>query len=530
MKKIFTLLFGIVLSITILNSQVAPPQAFSFKATIQGANGQTVVDKIIRLRISILQDDMNGFPVYSEFFTPTTDHYSQVNVEIGKGNVLSGIFASIDWSAHKYFLKIEVDAKGGTNYQLLSVTQLLSVPYALYAGKAGSAVIESDPLFSLHPAHGISSGNINNWNTAFGWGNHALAGYLTTELDGSITNEIQLLSIDGNVISLSKGGGSVTLPLISTSGGQYYFLDKDGDAYGDNYSPVWVPTGVTPPANFVVESNDCNDNSSNIHPGATEICGDVIDQDCNGTDLECGNLNIDGDGDGYSPNQGDCDDHNATMYPGANEICGDDIDNDCDGQTDEDCILDADGDGYTIWAGDCDDNNATIHPGAVEIPGDGIDQDCNGLIDDVGLVKINEVDCSTPVGNANEFVELYNGSEYQVDLTGWKLEILGASGNLSSTYNLTGQISAKSFLVINFSNTIGNISGAIVLKNKNGTIVDAFAHGSYSGTIGFEGMPSTLADNNGSYSIGRFPNGIDTNNNNEDFRQLAVPTPGSANN
>ncbi len=139
MKKIFTFLIGIVLSITILNSQVAPPQAFSFKATIQGANGQTVVNKMIRLRISILQDDTNGFTAYSEYFTPTTNHYSQVDVEIGHGNVLSGIFSTIDWSSHKYFLKIEVDSKGGTNYQLLSVTQLLSVPYALYAGAAGNA-------------------------------------------------------------------------------------------------------------------------------------------------------------------------------------------------------------------------------------------------------------------------------------------------------------------------------------------------------------------------------------------------------
>jgi hypothetical protein len=127
MKNIYTLLIGIVFSITILKAQEAPPQAFSFKATIQGANGQTVVDKMIRLRISILQDDMNGFTAYSEFFTPTTNHYSQTDVEIGHGNVISGIFSSIDWSNHKYFLKVEVDAKGGTNYQLLSVTQLLSV-------------------------------------------------------------------------------------------------------------------------------------------------------------------------------------------------------------------------------------------------------------------------------------------------------------------------------------------------------------------------------------------------------------------
>ena len=135
MKKIFTLIIGIVFSFTVLYSQVAPPQAFSFKATIKDKYGLPVLLKKINLRITILQGDMNGFPVYSEYFKPTTDLYSQVDVQIGQGTVLSGNFPSIDWSANKYFLKIEVDINGGTNYQLLSVTQLLSVPYALFAGK-----------------------------------------------------------------------------------------------------------------------------------------------------------------------------------------------------------------------------------------------------------------------------------------------------------------------------------------------------------------------------------------------------------
>jgi hypothetical protein len=173
MKKIFTLLIGIVFSITVLYSQEAPPQAFSFKATIKDKYGLPVLLKKINLRITILQGDMNGPAVYSEYFTPTTNLYSQVDVEIGKGNVLSGIFTSIDWSTNEYFLKIEADVKGGSNYQLLSVTQLLSVPYALYAGKAGSAINESDPIFKTYPAYGIKNGDISNWDAAYSWGNHA---------------------------------------------------------------------------------------------------------------------------------------------------------------------------------------------------------------------------------------------------------------------------------------------------------------------------------------------------------------------
>ena len=80
----------------------------------------------------------------------------------------------------------------------------MSVPYALHAKTAESIsgpINEIDPQFSTSPANEISSEDITNWNTK-----------LNTETDGSITNEIQTLSISGNTVSLTEGGGSVTIP------------------------------------------------------------------------------------------------------------------------------------------------------------------------------------------------------------------------------------------------------------------------------------------------------------------------------
>ncbi len=128
--------------------------------------------------------------------------------------------------------------------------------------------------------------------------------------------------------------------------------------------------------------NDCNDADANIHPGAEEICGDGIDQDCSGADQACGGCH-DNDSDGYEDwicGGDDCDDTNNAIHPGATEVCGDGVDQDCDG-SDESCGCDADGDGHAdISCGglDCDDTNARIYPGAIDDCGDGIDQNCDG--------------------------------------------------------------------------------------------------------------------------------------------------------
>ena len=82
-------------------------------------------------------------------------------------------------------------------------------------------------------------------------------------------------------------------------------------------------------------ARDCDDANAAVYPGAAEICWDDIDNNCNGL-VDEGCTCTDGDGDGYYAQDGcgtaaDCDDADAAVYPGATEICGDGIDDDCDG-------------------------------------------------------------------------------------------------------------------------------------------------------------------------------------------------------
>jgi hypothetical protein len=118
-----------------------------------------------------------------------------------------------------------------------------------------------------------------------------------------------------------------------------------------------------------------------------------------------GDFDKDVDGDGKRPgiSGGDCDDTatGSGNFPGAAEIPGDGIDNDCDGLADEDGqnvpsanTDDADADGQTIADGDCNDHDATIKKGAPEICGDGKDNDCDGVADRSQDAQGNVTACS----------------------------------------------------------------------------------------------------------------------------------------
>lgn len=136
MKKVVFFAISFLL-FTVAFSQ-APPQAFSYSAIAKGSNNQMLANQVIGLRFTILAGGITGTIVYQETQTDTTDPHGIFNTAIGIGTVVQGAFAAINWGSNTHFLKVELDENGGTNYFDVGTTQLLSVPYALYAESAGS--------------------------------------------------------------------------------------------------------------------------------------------------------------------------------------------------------------------------------------------------------------------------------------------------------------------------------------------------------------------------------------------------------
>ncbi len=133
MKKIFTFLVAFTVS-TLIYAQL--PQNFSYQSIVRGANNALLSNQKVGIKISLLKGTENGQSVYSELHTATTNANGLVSIAVGGGTFLEGNFIKIDWANGPYFVKTEIDPEVGTNYSLVTITQLLSVPYALYAANS----------------------------------------------------------------------------------------------------------------------------------------------------------------------------------------------------------------------------------------------------------------------------------------------------------------------------------------------------------------------------------------------------------
>jgi hypothetical protein len=118
------------------------PEKMSYQAVIRDNGNQLLSNQNIAMRISILSgaDISTAIAVYVEKQTAVTNASGTVSLEIGAGTIVTGIFANIDWSAGNYFIKMETDPTGGTNYNIIGTNQFLSTPYALYTKKAGNGL------------------------------------------------------------------------------------------------------------------------------------------------------------------------------------------------------------------------------------------------------------------------------------------------------------------------------------------------------------------------------------------------------
>ena len=211
MKKLFTLLALIV--ITTINAQA--PQGFNYQATVRNSSGALVVNQNVYFKFNIMLNTATSVPVFSETHYVPTDDLGQVNLVIGTGTPTTGTFSSINWGSGSYFLGIELNT--GTGYVAMGITQLLSVPYALYANSSGNAQASIQNLADvLAVNNGANNLQIKNVANPTDLQDVATKQYVDSKIpDG--TNAGDNLTWNGTNWIVSSANTTAQLPQLTTT-------------------------------------------------------------------------------------------------------------------------------------------------------------------------------------------------------------------------------------------------------------------------------------------------------------------------
>ena len=192
MKKIYTILVAVIVTVSVFAQS---PEKMSYQAVVRNASGELVTTQV-GMKLSVLKGDdaTSASEEYSETLTATPNANGLVSIEFGGQTG----WDAINWGDGKFFIKTETDINNDGTYDVEGISQLLSVPYALHAKTAETItgdINETDPVFEASIASKITAADTTKWNNK-----------LSSEVDGSITNELQTLSISNDTIYLSNGG------------------------------------------------------------------------------------------------------------------------------------------------------------------------------------------------------------------------------------------------------------------------------------------------------------------------------------
>ncbi|MCR9172439.1 MAG: tail fiber domain-containing protein [bacterium] len=211
MKKILLAFSAALMMAATANAQ--SPESFKYQAVVRDAQNTIVNNQNVGMQLVILQGSATGTAVYTEEFATSTNAYGLVNLEIGTGTTVDD-FSLIDWANGPYFIETSIDLAGGTSYSVMGTSQLMSVPYALHATTAETALTDNVDDADADPSNELNTGVSLNGTTLevvdAGGTQTADLSSLVNDADSDPTNEIQVIvSADaGNIVTAGTDGGA----------------------------------------------------------------------------------------------------------------------------------------------------------------------------------------------------------------------------------------------------------------------------------------------------------------------------------
>lgn len=179
MKKIILSLLSLMVASHLL---AQTPQAINYQTVVRDNGGAALANQNISFRLSILDSVTAVSIAYSETHSVRTNAYGLATLMIGRGTNAMGSFSAINWAIGTKFLRVEADFNQSGSYTNLGTQQFLSVPYALYAERAGNGGATSNDW--------ALSGNVAN--------NNNILGTLNNQDLRFVTNNTQRMTLKPN--------------------------------------------------------------------------------------------------------------------------------------------------------------------------------------------------------------------------------------------------------------------------------------------------------------------------------------------
>ena len=207
------------------------PQGFNYQSVVRNSDGTAYTDQTVTLLFSIRSGAANGPISYSERHITNTNEFGLVNLVVGQGEPLEGTFQAINWGGGPKYLTTLVETAPNV-FSELGSTQLMSVPYALYAQNGGG-----------------SSGGNDNWGTQSAQTDATLKG------NGTGGNPLGLAQQNAETGQVLKWDGTKWIPQddisnTSTTGGTVTQVNTGAGLTGGPITTSGTVslanTGVTP--------------------------------------------------------------------------------------------------------------------------------------------------------------------------------------------------------------------------------------------------------------------------------------------
>lgn len=219
------------------------PAGINYQGVARDATGNAMANALVAIQFTIHASSAAGPVAYQETHTFTTNSLGLFDLVIGNGSASQGTFSSIAWEANSHFVQIEMDATGGSNFQNMGTSQLMSVPYAQHA-----KTVENDQVddADADPANELQTLTQAGASVSLSQGGGTIS---VNDSDADPLNELQTISKSGTTVTLSNGGGSFT---DETDDGDWVF--NGTDIYAANTGNVGI--GITSPTRRLTVLNN----------------------------------------------------------------------------------------------------------------------------------------------------------------------------------------------------------------------------------------------------------------------------------